>query len=320
MSSAVEIETICTKAKQYFRRGEMEQAIELFNQVFEIHPDSLKAHQGIATAYFVSKQYKEAAEHFKRASHIDPRQGKTLINLGAVYNRTGEYQKAIEVLRSGLRKERNSSEGYYNLGYAQRKLGQPGMAVTAYREAIRLNPKMIDAHQNLANIFLGMGNYRQAKTEFHNALKMDPNFERAKTGLKKCEQTEAKAKQELNPFGKLVESQGVHVEEAPRLERTLSEEERALNRKTVHSLAHGMEQSAKDFLSFFQDEFEPALVTIKRAAIEAADHPEALREAHEAFREMIRLKKEYRRNFKEMLDELREHEDAISSPQVTTSE
>lgn len=320
MSSAVDIETICTKAKQCFRRGEKEHAIDLFNQAFEIDPNNLEAHQGIATAYFVSKQYQEAAEHFKRASHIDPRQGKTLINLGAVYNRLGDYQKAIEVLRSGLRKERNSSEGYYNMGYAQRKLGQPGMAVSAYREAIRLDPKMIDAHQNLANIYLGMGNYQQAKTEFRNALKMDPDFERAKAGLKKCERTEAESKNANNPFGKLVESQGVQVQEAPRLGRTLSEEERAEDRKTVHSLAHGMEQSAKEFLSFFQDSFEPALVTIKRATIEAADDPEALREAHETFREMIRLNGEYRRNFKTMLEDLREHEDAITSSQVATSE
>jgi Tfp pilus assembly protein PilF len=317
MSSAVEIETICTKAKQYFRRGEKEQAIELFNQAFEIDPNNLEAHQSIAAAYFVSKQYKEAAEHFKRASHIDPRQGKTLINLGAVYNRMGEYQKAIEILRRGLRKERNSSEGYYNMGYAQRKLGQPGMAVSAYREAIRLNPKMVDAHQNLANIYISMANYQQAKTEFRNALKIDPNFERAKAGLNKCEKTEAKSKKEFNPFGRLVEAPGVQVEETPRLEYALSEEERAEDRKTVHSLANGIEQSAKDFLSFFQNNFEPNLVSLKRAAIDAADDPEALREAHETFREMIRLKEEYHRNLKEMLQELREHEEAITSPQVT---
>ncbi len=320
MSSAAEIETICTKAKHCIRRGEKERAIVLFNQAFEIDPDSLEAHQGIATAYFVSKQYKEAAKHFTRASHIDPRRGNALINLGAVYNRMGEYQKAIDALRNGLRKERNSCEGYYNMAYAQRKLGQPGMAISAYREAIRLNPKMLDAHQNLANIYRDMGNFRQAKTEFHNALKIDPNFERAKVGLKKCEQTELESKKKINPFGRLVEDQGVQVEETAHLGHTLSDEERAEDRKTVNSLAHGMEQAAKDFLSFFRDSFEPALVTIKRAAIEAADDPEALREAHEAFREVIRLNKEYRRNLTGMLEELREHEDAISSPQVMSSE
>ena len=320
MSSAAEIETICTKAKQCFRRGEKERAIVLFNQAFEIDPDSLDAHQGIATAYFISKQYQAAAEHFTRASHIDPRRGNALINLGAVYNRMGEYRKAIEVLRSGLRKERNSSEGYYNMGYAQRKLGQPGMAVSAYREAIRLNPKMVDAHQNLANIFRGMGNFRQAKTEFHNALKIDPNFERAKVGLEKCEQAELEFKKKISPFGRLVESQGVQVEETPHLGHTLSDEERAEDRKTVHALARGMEQAAKDYLLFFQDSFEPALVTLKRAAIEAADDPETLREKHESFREIIRLNEEYRRNLKEMLEELREHENTISSPQVTSSE
>ena len=320
MSSAAEIETICTKAKQCFRRGEKEQAMVLFNQAFEIDPDSLKAHQSIATVYFVSKQYKAAAEHFTRASHIDPRRGNALINLGAVYNRMGEYQKAIEVLRNGLRKERNSSEGYYNMGYAQRKLGQPGMAVSAYREAIRLNPQMVDAHQNLANIYLGMRNYQQAKTEFRNALKIDPDFERAKVGLKKCEQVELKSKKEISPFGRLVEAQGAQVEETPHLGHTLSDEERAEDRKTVHSLAYGMERAAKDYLLFFQDSFEPALVTLKRAAIEAADDPEALREKHESFHEMIRLNEEYRRNLKEMLEELREHERTMSSPQVTPSE
>ena len=320
MSSAAEIEAICARAKQSFRRGEKKQAIELFHQAFKIDPDNLDAHQGIATAYFLSKQYQEAAEHFKRASHLDPRQGKALINLGAVYNRMGEYQKAIEVLRNGLRKERNSSEGYYNMGYAQRKLGQPGMAISAYREAIRLSPKMVDAHQNLANIYSDMGNYLQANTEFRNALNIDPNFERAKAGLKKCAQAKLESHKEFSPFGRLVESQGVQVQDAPHLGHALSEEERAEDRKTVHSLAHGMEQAAKDFLLFFQDSFEPALVTLKRAAIDAADDPQALIEAQKAFREMIRLKREYRRNLKGMLEELRKHEEAISSPQVTISE
>ena len=152
------------------------------------------------------------------------------------------------------------------------------------------------------------------------SLVADDLAEATKVGLKKCERAELESKKKISPFGRLVESQGVQVQDAPHLGHTLSEEERAEDRKTVHSLAHGMEQAAKDFLLFFQDSFEPALVTLKRAAIDAADDPQALIEAQEAFREMIRLKQEYRRNLKGMLEELRKHEEAISSPQVTISE
>ncbi len=320
MSSSAEMETICKKAKQCVRHGENDKAIDLFNQALEMDPDSFDVHYGIGTVFFLTRQYEKAVEHFQLAGDLDLKQGKALINLGAVHNRMGEYEKAIDVLRKGLQKERNSCEGYYNMGYAQRKLNQSAMAVSAYREALRINPDMIHAHMNLGKIYREMGNFRQAKTHYRQILTTKPEFERAKAGLEKVEQAESEKKNEFSPFGRLVEQEGVHVDITPQLKHELTEQERNEDRKTVHSIANEMERSAKEFRSFYRDEFEPALAAIIRAAIEAAENPDALEEAQKSFHEKLRLAEEYRKNIKKRIDDLCEHENSMTLSQTTTSE
>jgi len=319
-SSSSEIEKICKQAKQCVRQSDNDQAIDLFKQALEIGPDSFDANNGIATVFFLTRQYEKAAEHFELAGKLDLKQGKALINLGAVFNRMGEYEKAINVLRKGLQKERDSCEGYYNMGYAQRKLNQTAMSVSAYREAIRINPEMIDAYMNLAIVYRETGNYGQAKTQYRQVLTINPEFERAKRGLEKVEQIEVEKKNEFSPFGRLVEQDGVHVDTTPQLKHELTEQERNEDRTTVHSIANEMERSAKELRSFYQDEFEPALAAITRAATEAADNPSALEESQKLFHEKLRLVDEYRKNITKLVDDLREHENSMTSSQTTTSE
>jgi tetratricopeptide (TPR) repeat protein len=133
------------------------------------------------------------------------------------------------------------------------------MAVSAYREVIRLSPEMPEAYQNLANVYLEMGNVQQAIANYRRALELKPDFERARRGLEKAQNSVAAAKQSASPFGRLVriDENKVAQEDAPT--RALSPQERFEDRLNVHGCSKDLERIAAAALNQIRDELEPAL-------------------------------------------------------------
>jgi hypothetical protein len=104
-----------------------------------------------------------------------------------------------------------------------------------------------------------MGNVQQAIANYRRALELKPDFERARRGLEKAQNTAAVAKQSASPFGRLVRAEDAKAVKDDAPTRTLTPQERFEDRLNVHGCAKDMERAAAAALNQLRDELEPAL-------------------------------------------------------------
>jgi tetratricopeptide (TPR) repeat protein len=316
MTSLAELESLCNEGRRCVRHQDPDGAIAAFNKALALDERAIPVHEGLAAAYFLKQDYEKAADHFKKVTLLDPRQAKALVNLGAVYNRMKDYNKAVTILRKAAGKDKASGEAHYNLGLAYRGLNQLSMAVSAYKEAVRVAPKMASAHQNLANVYVDMGNFQHAMIHYKKALEIDPEFERAKRGLEHAQTLSVDAKKSVSPFGRLVDATAVGPKTAPKVERQISDLERAQDRMTIFNLLNDVGESASVFLKSVQEGFEPALGTLTRSISQSSDVISGLPRDYRQFLTTFKEAHEARRALKRLVLELRAHEEMMNTPET----
>jgi tetratricopeptide (TPR) repeat protein len=314
MSNSAEFDTLLKQARNSFRNKNYRQAQQLFQQALEFDERSVDAHDGLATASCLVGDYDQAIKHFTRITELAPTKATAFVNLGAVYNRTREFDKAVNALRKAVSRDNKSADGFYNLAIAQRGLDRPAMALSAYRECIRINPDMAEAHQNLANLLLEMENFQQAKLHYNKALNIRPDFERARRGLKRTEQAMIRQRKQANPFGRLVDEHAHRARATLKVERVLSEQERAEDRTLVHAFAVEIETLGRACAEQLKDELDVSLASLHRTIAEGPEAQVSLPADHERFLTALRQFEEARRMLKNKVMELRAHEELMNTP------
>lgn len=313
MTNSLSFDDLCKTGRDNLKAGRPQEAVAAFEEARRMNELDPEVHEGLATAHFLLKAYEPAARHFERVTRLDPRRGASWINLGAVYNRMGSYQKAAEVLRRAVQIEKKSAVGFYNLGIAYKHLKQWNLAVPAYREAIRLEPRMADAHLNLANVYAELKNYPQAITHYKKALELQPDLDRAIRGLERAEARLDARKQELSPFGRLVDAGQASSEAkvAPLPACELTEKEREHDRRALHDLLRQMEFELQDVLAALTEELDPAVRTLNRMLTQpASPHGVSITKA-EALDGFILARAKYQPRLAKLLKtirQLRDHE------------
>lgn len=310
------VEALCKLAGECLQMDQVKMARELYDKVLSTNADAVEAHLGLATIAYLESDLSTTVEHYLKLTLLQPTESRNYTNLGAIYNRLGEHGKAVEALRKAIQFDKKCAESYYNLGIAERKLNQSQLAISAYREAIRLNPKLAEAFQNLANIYVEMANLPMAIINYKKALEIRPGFEKARQGLEKAEAKDHNAKQKLNPFGRLVDTQSHQVNSAPGMFRELSDSERYEDRHEIKQITDEIERLSKEVLEHLKEKLEPAILELQRTMAEGAKAQVPLVDVAEIYEAAISYWIDLRKTLKRKMLELRAHEELINAPEV----
>ncbi len=309
-----EVEALCQQGRDALKNRDHAEANDAFENAIAADPDCVDAYEGLATVSYLDGDLAEAVRLYSKLTLLKPMEGRYHTNIGAIYNQLGEHQKACDALRRAIQRNKKCAESYYNLGIAQRKLRQNAMAVSAYKEAIKLKPDMAEAYQNLGNTYVDMGNVQMAIVNFKKALEIKPNFQKARQGLESAEAQLLKAKNSVNPFGRLVDM-NPQAASAPTVTiRELNPEERWEERAVVKQFAEEIERLSKACLEYLKQKLAPAVMDVERATAQGADAAYTLSEASDNFREAVNQWGALRRSLKRKVQELRAHEEFITTP------
>ncbi len=314
--SDADIDALCKLADNCLQLGQAKQAKELFDKAITANIDCAEAHEGLASIAAMNSDYATAIAHYVKLTLLKPMEARYFTNLGAIYNRTGEYQKAVDVLRKAIQRDKRSSEAYYNLGISQRKLKRWQMAISAYREAARLNPKLAEAYQNLGNVYLETANLPMAIINFKKALEIRPDLEKARVALEKAESATNTAKEAVNPFGRLVNSQSHQSSSNATMLRELTDAERYDDRHQVKHIADEIERLSKGCLEFLKLKLEPAIIELQRTMAEGNNAQIALVDVADQYHVAANQWAELRKAVRRKVLELRAHEEIVNSPEV----
>lgn len=175
--------------EHFNKKGQANQAAEVFKRLIELEPDNIKAKIELAKTYkilgdleaakkeflSISQEYEKqnlAAESLKMleaAFELEPSNSFMLNKIISLYNKIGAPEKAIELLEKQIKEGIRSGEIYYLLAEAYQKQNKIKETENLLRKAIEVEPLYLPANQALIDLMITKNNI-EAATELVDNL------------------------------------------------------------------------------------------------------------------------------------------------------
>lgn len=147
----------------YFDAHHAEQeAKDAFQHVLEQAPDSARAHQIAADAYFAQQQFGKAIEEYRRVLESDPALPGIHLQISNSLMIQGQFAQALDECRQEEKLQPRSSQVQMSLGRILLAMGQDGDATTALQKSLNLDRPPQEAYFLLAKAELRSGKEKEA--------------------------------------------------------------------------------------------------------------------------------------------------------------
>jgi predicted O-linked N-acetylglucosamine transferase (SPINDLY family) len=196
--------------------GELERAVDWFEQAIRLAPDRPAFHSDLGDTYRRLQRYAPAVDHLVAASRLRSDLGEPIFNLGAVMQDVGEWDAAVRfferaaLLKPGFpaieraleraRIERESraplpaaahraptqnlpAEVWHRLAALRWEQGSSEDAVALLRDAMARHPTIVATHKLLAETLVGLGRVREAVACLEEAAVIAPDDPAIMVGL-----------------------------------------------------------------------------------------------------------------------------------------
>ncbi len=168
----------------YYKEGDMDKAIEAFENALKRSPHHKSAKQNLNQLYrqkafnaLKHRAFDEGTTYFQKAIRIDPENATTYRVIGDGYALASEfaqaithYQKALELAPNDAQTRKNLVLSYSNHGVTLRNKGEWDAAIRAYRDALVLQPDYQLARTNLIDVLWQKANARRQAGRSNEAI------------------------------------------------------------------------------------------------------------------------------------------------------
>jgi tetratricopeptide (TPR) repeat protein len=153
------------KAYQHHMKGEIDKAIELYNQALQKCPTA-EAYTFRGWARSFHHDFEEAIADCHRAIDVDPEFGNPYNDIGAYYIELNQPDDAIPWLKMALKAKRYESFcfPYYNLGRVFEAQGKLEQALENYHAALNENAGYLLAAKAIERVKARVGLLEKART------------------------------------------------------------------------------------------------------------------------------------------------------------
>ena len=124
-----------------FEKGNVEDAIEKYQQSLGLHPDYPEAHYNLGSALLQNGYADEAIRHCEEALKIQPNEPDAHIVLGNAFMAKEDVDRAIVHYEQALTLRPEDSNAHYNLGIALQEKGETDRAAREYEKARQYEPR-----------------------------------------------------------------------------------------------------------------------------------------------------------------------------------
>ncbi|HUZ74470.1 MAG TPA: tetratricopeptide repeat protein [Stellaceae bacterium] len=187
-SPAAELRRLHETALQRQRAGDLQGAIECYNQCLERAPNLADAYNNLAVLLKTAKRLPAAIACLRRAVGLAPQQSAFHSNLGNVLWLALEFDEAMASFQRALALDANRPETYHNLGLLHFSLGNFPAAIECYDRSLALKPEAGLVRWDRALALLASGDYGRGFAAFDERFDLtDPSmgFDRKLQNVKK---------------------------------------------------------------------------------------------------------------------------------------
>ena len=172
-SVKISVEKALEIAIEFHKRGEVEDAIEIYGDILSADPDNPDVVHYLGVAKHQLGESDEAIELLRKSLELAPGNASAINNLGNIYRETGELERAEECYRDVLSFAPQHVDALINMGISLRGLGKTDQAHAVIKEAIEADPNHPQAWHNLGNICRDLKRFDDALSAYTRAGELD---------------------------------------------------------------------------------------------------------------------------------------------------
>lgn len=156
--------------------GQIEKAIEMFDEILKKDPNNLRAHVSIAQCYKSLGKYEEAMKHFKVALSFNDDEAAAHDGLGNIFKDMGKVKEATEEFAKALELDPENPLIINNMGWCYQQKEDFDKAIEYYDKALAMDNEIATAHANKGICYRVKGDLDKATEELNIAITQDPEL------------------------------------------------------------------------------------------------------------------------------------------------
>ena len=158
-------------AKEYMDRGEIRQALEIYEQIVKAVPEDLESRAQLATLYSQQNLHDSAIGTWEILLETDPENAKYQDGLINSYQASGRFEDALKLAQQFI--DANPEVGVHHARLAKlyKDENRTDEAIAAYQKASELTPGNAEIYQELANLYLSKDDLTAAEKAFKEAIR-----------------------------------------------------------------------------------------------------------------------------------------------------
>ena len=199
------VDQTLSKAKSYAKKGEIEEAQKLYQNVLQAFPKNGRAQKGLddlrqhhaptATQNPPQELLHRLLGHYQNGRFSDAEKLAVFMTqefpkhqfawkvLGALFGATGRNSEAVDANQTAVALSPQDAEAHNNLGNTLKELGRLDEAEASYNQALVLKPDYAEAHCNLGIVLHHSGKLGKAEASYRQAIALKPEFPEAYSNL-----------------------------------------------------------------------------------------------------------------------------------------
>ena len=290
------------KAQSHAKRGEIDEARKLYNDVLHAFPKNKRAQQGLAALNKPKQpnptklppretinQLINLHNQGQLAAVVDQAQALTAQYpdvffvwniLGAAYKGLGRAQAASDAFKKVTELNPNYADGYSNLAVTLQEQGKLDEAIASYNKALALKPDYADAYNKMGNALKVQGKLDEAIASYQKALSLKPNYANAYYNIGAALHEQGKLDEAIASYNKALSlkpdyaqaynNMGNALEEQGKLDEAIASYQKALSLKADYAGAH---RNLSSLIKYKSDDTQITLVNeiLKRADLNDDD-------------------------------------------------
>jgi superkiller protein 3 len=174
-AAATGVEVLVTRGGQAFERGDLREALELFDRAVRLAPDHAGAHVNFGAALISAGRPAVARRHLERAVELEPDNAMARFSLGTFFGSYEEDGPAIEHLSHAIAIDPELDAARFNLANALRRQGRCRDAVPHYARLLEKNPSNRAARFGHADCYVATNQWAEALAALQAAEQAAPD-------------------------------------------------------------------------------------------------------------------------------------------------
>ncbi|MBN1327563.1 MAG: tetratricopeptide repeat protein [Candidatus Cloacimonetes bacterium] len=162
------------KGQNEFQADRFDQALDSFEILLDMAPDSSKTLIMIGSIYRKQEKMDLAISTFSAAADLDPENIQILDQLAYLYYYIEDYEKAIKNYQEITELDPDQIDAWYNLAVLLAQENNKDEAAAAYQKLLEIDPENTDAHINLAILYNEQQLSALAADHFEKAFLLNP--------------------------------------------------------------------------------------------------------------------------------------------------